>query len=287
MSVEKSAPKNGVFYVIATPIGNLADISARAKDVMASVSCLYAEDTRHTGALCRRLGLHARLVSLHEHNERDRIAEVIARLQSGESVGLVSDAGTPLISDPGYRIVAACHERNLPVSPIPGASSLLAALSVCGLPTDEFTFCGFLPHKRSARCKVLAELENRQTTTVFFESRHRIVESLADVENILGGGRRICVARELTKTFETILSGGVSVVLEQIQANSDWQKGEFVLVVGGGEELVTSFSPEVRSLLLDVAAEVAPRRASSIVSSHTGVDKKILYEFLVAQKNSI
>ncbi len=286
MSVEKSPSKNGVFYVIATPIGNLSDISERAKQTLASVDCVYAEDTRHTGALCRRLGLNPKLYSLHEHNERDRVSEVLGKLQSGESVGLVSDAGTPLISDPGYRIVAACHQHGLGVSPVPGASSLIAALSVCGLPTDVFTFHGFLPAKSTARCKMLAELSDVPSTSVFFESKHRIVDALADVVDVLGEHRQLCLCRELTKVFETIISGSAAEVLAQTRGNDIWQKGEFVVVVGGARKEPAGMTPEVRRLLVDVAAEIPPKRAIAIVARHTGVDKKILYEYLVAQKNA-
>ena len=176
MSVNK-----GVFYVIATPIGNLADVTHRAAQVLAEVDHLFAEDTRHSMNLCRHLGVSPPLHSLHEHNEEQRIERILALLQSGCAVGLVSDAGTPLISDPGYRIVAACHQAGFVVSPVPGVSALSTALSVCGLPTDRFTFCGFPPAKRGARVEFFEQLKTDPATLVFFESRHRIVASLADM----------------------------------------------------------------------------------------------------------
>lgn len=283
MSTEKDSSKKGVFFVIATPIGNLSDITERARETMASLDCLYAEDTRHTAQLCRHLGLSPALLSLHEHNEQDRVAGVLSRLQQGQRVGLVSDAGTPLISDPGYRIVAACHREGFVVSPVPGASALLAALSVCGLPTDRFTFHGFLPAKSVARCRALAEISDSESTNIFFESKHRVLDALADVIEVLGPTRQVCVARELTKTFETVLQGDVAVLRSQIEANDQWQKGEFVLIVGGVVSAEVTFSADARSLLLSIAKELPPRKAVSIVAKHTGVDKKLLYNWLISQ----
>ncbi len=283
MSTEKDSSKKGVFFVIATPIGNLADITVRAKEVIADLDCLYAEDTRHTAQLCRHLGVSPALHSLHEHNEEGRISEILARLVDGQRVGLVSDAGTPLISDPGYRIVAACHRAGYAVSPVPGASAVLACLSVCGLPTDKFTFRGFLPAKSVARCHILKDVSSSPVTQVFFESKHRVLDTLADMCAVLGADRKICIARELTKTFETVLLGEVGDLLSRLEANPQWQKGEFVLVVAGAQETEMSFSVEIQSLLLSVADELAPRKAVAIVAKHSGVDKKILYNWLVEQ----
>lgn len=285
MSTEKGSSKKGIFFVIATPIGNLADITERAREVIAEVDCLYAEDTRHTGQLCRHLGLTPVLHSLHEHNEAERIAEILDRLDQGQRIGLVSDAGTPLISDPGYRIVSACHRHGHKVSPVPGASALLACLSVCGIPTDRFTFRGFLPAKSVARCNVLKEISQSSVTHVFFESKHRVLDTLADMSEVLGSDRQVCIARELTKTFETVLLGDVGVLQQQIQSNSQWQKGEFVLVVAGAPEAEVSFSAELQSLLLALAKELAPRKAVAIVAKHSGVDKKQLYNWLVDQSD--
>lgn len=275
--------KKGVFHVIATPIGNLSDITGRAVDVIGGLDLLYAEDTRHTAKLCQHLGLNPRLRSLHDHNEQDRIEEVIAQLQGGLSVGLVSDAGTPLISDPGYKIVAACHRAGIGVSPVPGVSALTAVLSVCGLPTDQFLYSGFLPSKSAARRKVIAGLKACNATQVFFESKHRILESLNDLEDLLGD-RKICVAREVTKSFETILSGNIADVRTRISAEPGNQKGEFVLVVDGASEEAAEMTSEVQSLLLDLAAELAPKQAAKIVARHTGLKSKVLYDWLLMQK---
>ena len=276
--------RKGVFHVIATPIGNLSDITLRAKEAMSEVDILYAEDTRHTSRLCAHLGIKPKLRSLHDHNEEGRIAEVTEHLRSGLSVGLVSDAGTPLISDPGYRIVAACLEAGLPVSPVPGVSALTAALSVCGLPTDSFLFKGFLSSKSGARQKALSELKAERATLVFYESKHRIVDSLADIQATLGD-RKVCVARELTKAFETVLQGPLSEIRQLIIDNVDWQKGEFVVVVSGAVEVAGELTAEVQNLLLELSNDLAPRRAAHIVANHSGVPKKVLYNWLLEQKD--
>ncbi len=286
MSLRKNAQKKGVLYVIATPIGNLDDITARARRIMSDVECVYAEDTRRTGQLCRHLGLHLQLRSLHEHNEEQRIEDITSLLEGGKSVGLVSDAGTPLINDPGFRVVAACHAAGITVSPVPGASALLAALCVCGLPTDRFSFRGFLPPRSVARRAFLEDLVHSEETTVVFESRHRILDSLTDISEVLGSTRMVCIARELTKTFETVVLDEVRDILEKTKINPDWQKGEFVLVIAAGPQATARFTSEVQGLLLDLSAELAPKRAASIVAKNTGLDKKDLYNWLVAQKQS-
>ena len=278
MSVRK-----GVFHVIATPIGNLSDISARARDTMAGVDVLYAEDTRHTAHLCTHLGINPKLRSLHDHNEEGRITEVIDSLQAGLAVGLVSDAGTPLISDPGYRIVAACHKEGLPVSPVPGVSAVTSVLSVCGLPTDRFLFSGFLPAKASARQKSIEELKAVTATLVFFESKHRIVEALTDMQTVLGD-RQVCVAREVTKAFESIMHGSLSQVLETVESNTDAQKGEFVVVINGAAEAAASLDADIQKLLQDLASVIAPKQAAKIVARHSGVPTRTLYEWLLSQK---
>ncbi len=283
---KNAALKKGVLYVIATPIGNLADLSARMRDTMQQVDVLYAEDTRHTGKLCRELGISPLMRSLHDHNETDRVQEVLDRLRAGETLGLVSDAGTPLISDPGYRLVAACHRESIQVSPIPGPSAVITALSVCGLPTDRFGFYGFLPARSVARRELLATVANATATSVFFESKHRLLDSLSDISEVLGVDRRICIARELSKTFETIVQDTAGVLLERVRENANWQKGEFVLVVGGAPAVVAEFSGQVQSLLLAIAREVAPKKAVAIVAEHSGLDKKMLYDWLVEQKNA-
>jgi len=229
----------------------------------------------------RHYGLQPVLKSLHEHNEDQRVGDVLSRLQAGEAVALVSDAGTPLINDPGYRIVTACHEAGLHVSPIPGPSALIAALSVCGLPTDRFSYHGFLPAKSSARLQYLQGLTHEQGTQVFFESRHRIVDCLQDIAEVFGDDREICLARELTKKFEAIKKGAVSELLQFTQGSADNQKGEFVLLIAGAGRRETAFTAEQQRLLLDIAGELPPRKATAIIARYTGIDRKYLYQWLL------
>lgn len=254
------------------------------REVISQVDCLYAEDTRHTGKLCQHLGIKPRLRSLHEHNESSRVEELIARLRAGDNLGLVSDAGTPLISDPGYRIVAACHQHGIKVSPVAGPSSVIAALSVCGLPTNRFCFYGFLPVKAAARRTLLQQVSASGSTLVFFESRHRIVSSLADICELMGHERKICVARELTKAFESVMLGEASDVFERISQECESQKGEFVVVIRGVETVVggQQISSKTKSLLSALGAEIAPKKAAAIVAEYSGANKKELYAWLVA-----
>ncbi len=257
------------------------------REVIAQVDCLYAEDTRHTGKLCQHLGLTTKLRSLHDHNESDRVEELIGRLQSGENLGVVSDAGTPLISDPGYRIVAAAQREGIRVSPVAGPSAVIAALSVCGLPTDRFCFYGFLPAKAKARQTLLAEIAENEATSVVFESRHRIVGAMADICEFVGDQRQICVARELTKTFESVMTGPAQEVQRQIVENPDAQRGEFVVVIKGFERVVEqAFTVQTKALLSALTEEMAPRKAAAIVAQHTGANKKALYQWLIAQSDS-
>ena len=215
----------GTLYVVATPIGNIDDLSPRAREVLANVSLVAAEDTRHAGQLLTRLGISARLVSLHEHNEVQRCEELLALLKTGSSIALVSDAGTPLISDPGYRLLAAARTAALPVSPIPGCCALIAALSVAGLPTDRFLFEGFLPARRAARLARLGELAGLDPTLVFYESVHRLPETLQDAINVFGESRPAAVGRELTKLHETIYRGSLAEVLAAVQSDPGGERG--------------------------------------------------------------
>lgn len=284
MTAEVQSVVAGVLYIVATPIGNLADLSDRARQILAQVDCVFAEDTRHTVLLCRHYGLEPDLKSLHEHNEQQRVADVLGRLRSGESLALVSDAGTPLINDPGYRVVTACHEAGFAVSPIPGPSALIAALSVCGLPTDRFTYHGFLPARATARRQSLAELQYLQATQVFFESRHRIVDCLKDIADVLGPEREVCIAREITKKFESIHKGSALQMLKLTEQTTDNQKGEFVVLIAGAGPQQALLTVENQRLLLDLASELPPRKATAIVARHTGLDRKYLYEWLLQNK---
>jgi 16S rRNA (cytidine1402-2'-O)-methyltransferase len=226
----------GVLYVVATPIGNMGDISARAREILAGVGVIAAEDTRHSGHLLRELGLERPLVSLHEHNERARTGELVARLLAGESVALVSDAGTPLISDPGYHFVRAAIDAGIVVSPVPGPCAAVAALSAAGLPGERFCFEGFLPSRAIARRRRLAELAAETRTLVIYEAPHRIVDSLRDLAAACGDSRRACVARELTKHFESFYRGGLGALAALAASDADMRRGECVVIVAGAAE---------------------------------------------------
>lgn len=226
---------NARLYVVATPIGNLEDITLRALEVLATVDVVAAEDTRRTRVLLARHGIDKPLVILQEHNEEHSAPKLVERLLKGDSVALVSDAGTPLLSDPGFRLVQLAIGAGVEVVTIPGASSVTAALSICGLATDRFTFEGFLPARQVARRKRLSGLRNEDRTMVFFESSHRILESLVDLAAAFGDDRRIAVCREMTKKFETVLRGPVVEIIGRIESDPNQRKGEFVVVVSGSE----------------------------------------------------
>jgi 16S rRNA (cytidine1402-2'-O)-methyltransferase len=225
----------GVLYVVATPIGNMGDISARAREILAAVSVVAAEDTRYSAQLLRGLGLDRPLLSLHEHNERARAAELVSRLRGGESVALISDAGTPLISDPGYQLLRAVLAAGFTVSPIPGPCAAIAALSAAGLPSERFCFEGFLPARAGARRKRLSELAGEPRTLVIYEAPHRIAASLADIAAACGGTRHACIARELTKKFETFYRGSLDELAARAKGDLDLRRGEAVIIVEGSE----------------------------------------------------
>lgn len=271
----------GTLYVVATPIGNLADLSPRARDVLAQAGLVAAEDTRHAGQLLTRLGLSVRLLSLHEHNESARLPELLERLQAGESVALVSDAGTPLISDPGFRLVAAARAAGLPVSPVPGPCAAIAALSVAGLPTDRFHFEGFLPARTGARRARLEQLRARPETLVFYESVHRILDTLADAAEALGPDRPAGVGRELTKLHETWYGGPLGQLAAAVGGVPGTLKGEYVLVVAGD----TTSGPadgELARVVGILAAELPPAQAAGLAARLTGGNRREAYRLALA-----
>lgn len=276
------AVESGALYVVATPIGNLEDISARALRVLREVDRIAAEDTRHTGQLLRHFGIETPLLSLHEHNERIRLEQVVALLQQGQSIALVSDAGTPLISDPGFPLVRELRLRGLPVIPVPGPSSLLAALSVAGLPTDRFVFEGFLPSKTAARRERLRELACEERTLVFFEASHRIAETLADMVTEMGGDRSAVVTRELTKRFEEVHGATLNELVAWLMADPNRRKGEFVVLVQGAPTATEADTPQNRRLLSTLLSELPASRAVVVVAKLTGLRKKPLYDLALA-----
>ena len=264
-------------YVVATPIGNLADLTPRAQDVLRSVAAICAEDTRRSGQLLAHFGIQQPLVALHDHNEEALAQRIVARLQAGESLALVSDAGTPLVSDPGYRLVRAARAAGIRVSPVPGACAAIAALSVAGLPSDRFTFEGFLPAKGSGRRERLQGLAGETRTLVFYESSHRIAESLADMVAAFGPERPAVLARELTKLFETVLDGDLASLLGQVEADENQRKGEFVVMVQGAANDEEAQLAQGRRLYAKLSEHLPPSTAAKLAAELTGAPRKALY----------
>lgn len=272
-----SRTSGGSLYVVATPIGNLGDVSARAREVLAGVDAICAEDTRHSRQLLAHLGIEKPLLALHEHNEQAQSQTVVARLAAGESFALVSDAGTPLVSDPGFRLVRAARAAGIRVSPVPGPSALIAALSVAGLPSDRFVFEGFLPGKPKARRDHLQRLAGEPRTLVFYESSHRIEDALADAITAFGGSRSAVLARELTKLFETVLDGSLAELAAALAADPNQRKGEFVLLVHGAEDDGGATLTEGRRVHALLAEHLPPSKAAKLAAEITGAPRKALY----------
>lgn len=271
----------GVLYIVATPIGNLDDLSPRVSATLSRVDVVAAEDTRHSGRLLQYLGLQKRLIALHDHNERDRAGSLLDELESGRSVALISDAGTPLISDPGYVLVREARNRGLTVTPIPGPCALVTALSAAGLPTDRFLFVGFLPAKRTGRRAALEQLRQESATLVFYESPHRILNAVGDIAAVLGEGREIVLGRELTKTFETFYSGSVSEVLAALEADPHGAKGEFVVMIRGAEPIASSEAGgalDVDHLIRLLLPELPVKKVAKLASELSGRPKNELYQ---------
>jgi 16S rRNA (cytidine1402-2'-O)-methyltransferase len=270
--------RTGVLYVVATPIGNLQDISERAIATLKGVSRIAAEDTRHSARLLSHYGIDTPMVALHEHNEREITPQLLDRLAAGDDLALISDAGTPLISDPGFCLVRAARAAGFRLVPVPGPAACIAALSVAGLPADHFVFEGFLPARATARRRRLEELRNESRTLVFHESSHRIVECLADMAEILGGDRPAVVARELTKVFETVESGNLAALLVWLQADSNQQKGEFVVLVQGSPAAGDGALDESdRQVLAVLVAELPLKQAVTLAAKITGLSRNDLY----------
>lgn len=271
--------KAGVLYVVATPIGNRADITQRALEVLGNVTQVLAEDTRHSGALLRSLGITTPLLSLHEHNEQAQVDGVIARLREGHDLALISDAGTPLISDPGYRVVRAARQAGILVVPVPGPSALITALSVAGLPTDRFVFEGFLPAKAAARRAQLQTLVAETRTLIFYESSHRIQECLADLADIFGGPREAVIARELTKAFEQVHGGTLAELNAWLAADANRLRGEFVVLIAGAPPTEESaIGAEARRVLEILLRELPVKQAASLAAEISGARKNALYQ---------
>ena len=270
-------PRPGTLHVVATPIGNLGDLSPRALDTLRNVAAICAEDTRHTRQLLAHFGLERPLVALHEHNEEQVAERLVARLLAGESLALVSDAGTPLVSDPGFRLVRAARAAGVPVSPVPGPCAFVAALSVAGVPSDRLVFEGFLPAKGNARRERLAPLASETRTLAFYESAHRIEDTLADMAAIFGEDRRAVVARELTKLFETVLDGTLAELRARIQADANQRKGEFVVLVQGAADDAQARIAEGKRLYAKLGEHLPPSTAAKLAAELSGAPRKALY----------
>lgn len=273
---ESAAVQPGHLYIVATPIGHLGDLSPRAAAVLRGVDAILAEDTRTSAVLLQHLGLQRPLIALHEHNERERVDGLLRRLQAGESLALISDAGTPLISDPGYVLVRAARETGLPVLAVPGPCALIAALSIAGLPTDRFRFVGFLPARSGARRTALEALRGETDTWVCYESSHRISECLDDLVDVLGGERPATLARELTKRFEQSVQRPLAELRDWLAEDPQRQRGEFVLVIAGAPPAGPD-AAETDRLLKLLLTELPASRAARLAAEISGQPRKPLY----------
>ncbi|CAM3289997.1 16S rRNA (cytidine(1402)-2'-O)-methyltransferase [Pseudomonas floridensis] len=270
----------GSLYVVATPIGNLDDMSVRALKVLREVALIAAEDTRHSSRLMQHFGISTPLAACHEHNERDEGSRFITRLLAGDDVALISDAGTPLISDPGYHLVRQARAAGVPVVPVPGACALIAALSAAGLPSDRFIFEGFLPAKAVGRSARLELVKEEPRTLIFYEAPHRILECLQDMERVFGAERSALLAREITKTFETLKGLPLGELRAFVEADSNQQRGECVVLVAGwtppeDEDVIGAEARRILDLLLE---EMPLKRAAALAAEITGVRKNLLYQ---------
>jgi 16S rRNA (cytidine1402-2'-O)-methyltransferase len=268
----------GRLWVIATPIGNLDDLSPRAAEALRNAGLVAAEDTRHSAPLLARVGSSARMVALHEHNEREVAGRIAEAVLAGENVALIADAGTPLVSDPGFRLVRAVREAGGTVSPVPGPCAAIAALSVAGLPSDRFVFEGFLPAKSAARQERMRALASETRTLIFYESSHRIAESLADAATEFGAAREAVLARELTKLFETIIAAPLGEIRARVEADPNQQRGEFVLLVAGAADADADAQlAEGRRVFALLREELPPAKAAKLAAAISGAPRKALY----------
>lgn len=275
--------QTGRLYIVATPIGNLADISERALTVLRAVAVIAAEDTRHSATLMRHFHIGTPMLAYHEHNERDLTPRLLARLLAGDDIALISDAGTPLISDPGFHLVRAARDADVAVVPVPGASSIMAALSVAGLPTDRFVFEGFPPARTAARRKRFEALSRDPRTLVLLESSHRIVDSLVDMSAVFGADRVAVLARELTKTFETVHKAPLAEMLAWVQTDSDQQRGEFVVMIAGAQTDTDHVQHQGQAAMALLMRELPARKAAGLAAELTGANKNALYRWAIEQ----
>lgn len=268
-----------MLYIVATPIGNLEDITFRAVRILKEVDLILAEDTRHSKKLLEHYQIRTKIIAFHEHNEKHKTSEIIEKLHT-QNIALISDAGTPLINDPGFNLVKVAKENNIEISPIPGVSSVITALSVCGLPTDNFCFLGFIPTKKSLKQKFISALHLNTHTSIFFESPKRILDTICLIADICEKDRQISIAKELTKKFETIITGNAEKILEYLTSDENHQNGEFVVLVSG-----VKHTHNAEKLLHDIlpilSKELSTSQAAKIASKITGIKKKDCYDKLL------
>ncbi len=278
--------KKGSLYIVATPIGNMGDMTERAQKILTDVDVIAVEDTRRSGQLLRHFDISTPMIAVHEHNERQICDSLLKRIEKGESIALISDAGTPLLSDPGYFLVNQARERDISVVPIPGVSAVITALSVAGLPTDRFVFEGFLPAKSAARQQKLEKLKDDARTVIFYEAPHRIIEMLKDCQQVFGGQRKVVLARELTKTFETVRGDNLDTLIPWVEADENQRKGEFVVLVQGAQMREdTGIDAESERILLILLKDLPVKQAAALTANITGLKKNALYQFALGLKD--
>jgi 16S rRNA (cytidine1402-2'-O)-methyltransferase len=284
--INTTSSSTGSLYIVATPIGNLGDMVPRALEILQSVNVIVAEDTRHSKKLLQHFGITTALLSFHDHSSTKEAENILKRLVAGDSVAMISDAGTPLISDPGYQLVTLAHQRQVPVIPVPGPCAATVALSASGLPTDRFWFEGFLPAKSTARKQRLIELLPLQATLVFYEAPHRVVELFADMAEVFGAERHCCMARELTKQFETIRKGSIDEIKKFIESDTNQQRGEFVILVATQDKQANRELDDESERVLDVLLEeLSVKQAAALAAKITGKPKRVLYDKALEKKH--
>ena len=278
------ASHSGILYVVATPIGNLGDMVPRAVETLQTVALIAAEDTRHSSRLLSHFDIKTPCIAYHDHSDEARVEQLVKRLLAGESIALISDAGTPLVSDPGYRLVRSARQAGVQVVPIPGACAMIAALSAAGLPSDRFAFEGFLPAKQVARCAQLQSLAADPRTLIFYEAPHRILETLQDMVQVFGPEREVVIAREITKTFETIKGDQVGALAAWVEGDSNQQRGEIVLLVHGAPKIENGAITQEQIHIMTVLLEELPvKQAAAIGAKLTGLKKNFLYDWALQQ----
>ena len=283
-----NANHTGTLYCVATPIGNLADFSARAIETLKTVDCIAAEDTRHSQPLLAHYAINTPLFAYHEHNEAEQTTSILKQLLAGKNIALISDAGTPLINDPGYQLIKQARAANIKIVPVPGACAVITALQVSGLPTDRFYFAGFPPNKETARQKMLAELKHMTCTLIFYEAPHRILEGLQSMSAVFGADRQGVIGRELTKKFETFYSDSLANIISYLSAHSEQQRGEFVILIHGAAEsnVKIEMSHEVQNMLKILLQDLPLTQAVKLAAQISGLKKNTLYDWALAQQKA-